>query len=91
MSERWEHFFAFNATGLSKLPIVDTRNKTLPLSRELDRLAHDVAALQPLETIRHRLPTAESLEANRREAEGSRPGWCVIKRSSTGSSIACTG
>jgi hypothetical protein len=69
-SQEWERFYEFTGMKLEKYPLP----QTLPLEfgRELDSLAHQLAATEPTEVCAARLPTRERLDAAREENERHR-------------------
>jgi len=67
--ERWESFYEYTGTGLGAFPVLDSRAETLPLTRALNTLAGTLVTIRPSEVVKREVPTAGSLEGNRREAE----------------------
>jgi hypothetical protein len=67
--EAWERRFEHDGTKIKAFPVSDRRTESLSLSREIDTLAREVIRLSPAEFVKLEAPTAERLEANRRETE----------------------
>ena len=76
-SQEWERFYEFTGTKLESYPLP----QTLPLEfgRELDSLAHQLAAVEPLAVCASGVPTRERLDAAREEHERTRSRMIALQ------------
>ena len=76
-SQEWERFYEFTGTKLEKYPLP----RTLPLEfgRELDSLARQLGAVEPLAVCASGVPTGERLNAAREEHERIRSRMIALQ------------
>ena len=75
--EEWENRYEFTSTKLEKYPLP----QTLPLEfgQELDSLAHQLAAVEPMAVCASGVPTREHLDAAREEHERIRSRMIALQ------------